>query len=114
MFRMYARRRPLGVDIVIRSTCIATFVLVGYGLVGSVRAGDATVPGEVTTPYPTLINLGVEWHIEGDDNENGRVAVRYRAVGESDWRVILSPSLPFVDLCQAVLEHYKARLRGLR
>jgi hypothetical protein len=59
--------------------------LLALGLLGAARAGDATIPGEVTTPYPTLINLGVEWQIEGDDNENGRVAVRYRAVGESDW-----------------------------
>src|SRR3954463_15153995 len=28
----------------------------------------ATVPGAVTTPYPTILNLAVEWKIEGDDN----------------------------------------------
>ena len=67
-----------------RSTWIAALALLG--LVGPAPGGDATVPGEVTTPYPTLINLGVEWQIEGDDNENGRVAVRFRAVGDSDWR----------------------------
>jgi hypothetical protein len=77
------RCRPPRDDTVTRRT---SFVLIAFvGLVGSAHAADATVPGEVTTPYPTLINLGIEWQIEGDDNENGRVAVRYRAVGEAGW-----------------------------
>jgi hypothetical protein len=50
------------------------------------RCADATTPGEVTTPHPTLINLGVEWRIDGDDNLNGVVTVRYRAAGETTWR----------------------------
>jgi len=49
-------------------------------------AGNATVPGEVTTPYPTIINLAVEWMIQGDDNLDGAVTVRFRAVGEEKWR----------------------------
>jgi len=39
---------------------------------------DDTVPGAITTPYPTLIHLAIEWEIKGDDNLNGRVDVRYR------------------------------------
>ena len=27
---------------------------------------------------PTLISLGFEWYIEGDDNHNARVEVQYR------------------------------------
>lgn len=50
------------------------------------RAGDATVAGEVQTPFPTITNLAVEWLIEGDDNENGRVEVHYRADGDTDWQ----------------------------
>ncbi|MBM4039903.1 MAG: right-handed parallel beta-helix repeat-containing protein [Planctomycetes bacterium] len=50
------------------------------------RAEDATRPGEVTTPYPTLIHLAVEWHIEGDDNLNGVVSVRFRPIGDEKWR----------------------------
>ena len=50
------------------------------------RAEDATRPGEVTTPYPTLIHLAVEWLIEGDDNLNGAVTVRFRPIGEATWR----------------------------
>ena len=48
-------------------------------------AADATIPGEVTTPYPTLTNLAVEWAIQGDDNLNAAVTVRYRASGEEGW-----------------------------
>ncbi|MBN1673110.1 MAG: right-handed parallel beta-helix repeat-containing protein [Kiritimatiellae bacterium] len=40
----------------------------------------------MTTPYPTLENLSVEWAIEGDDNLNGVVAVRYREAGAAAWR----------------------------
>jgi len=48
-------------------------------------AQNATVAGEVTTPYPTIVSLSVEWMIEGGDNLNGRVEVQYRRVGESEW-----------------------------
>src|SRR5687768_3910713 len=46
----------------------------------------ATTLGEVTTPYPTIQNLAVEWKIEGDANLNGVVTVRYRAAGSDAWR----------------------------
>ncbi|MCX6622130.1 MAG: right-handed parallel beta-helix repeat-containing protein [Acidobacteria bacterium] len=49
-------------------------------------AQNATIPGEVTAPYPTITNLAVEWKIQGDDNLNGVVEVRYRRAGESAWR----------------------------
>jgi hypothetical protein len=65
---------------------VVALVLAWFVAVGAGRCADATTPGEVTTPYPTLINLGVEWAIDGDDNLNGVVTVRYRAVGESGWR----------------------------
>ena len=29
-------------------------------------AADSTRPGEITTPFPTLTNLAVEWQIEAD------------------------------------------------
>jgi len=52
-------------------------------------ADDVTTPGKVTTPYPTIINLAVEWHVTGDDNLNGRVSVRYRKAGGEKWRVAM-------------------------
>ncbi len=56
------------------------------GITGAVGASDATIPGAVSSPYPTLTNLSVEWLIEGDDNLNGAVEVRFRAAGEREWR----------------------------
>ena len=53
---------------------------------GAALAQNSTVAGEVSAPYPTIANLAVDWKIQGDDNLNGVVAVRYRAVGESKWR----------------------------
>jgi hypothetical protein len=34
---------------------------------------------------PTLVSLGFEWRIDGDDNRNARVAVSYRRKGERVW-----------------------------
>src|SRR5688572_6013578 len=41
--------------------------------------------GELVVEPPTLINLGFEWLIEGDDNRNAAVEVSYRKRGESAW-----------------------------
>ena len=35
---------------------------------------------------PTLINLGFDWAIEGDDNRNATVEVSYRKTGDAGWR----------------------------
>jgi len=51
-----------------------------------VFALDATIPGKVSTPYPTITNLAVEWLITGDDNLNGVVEVEYRMAGQQEWR----------------------------
>src|SRR3954465_1021129 len=49
--------------------------------------GDAQVtPGELVIEHPTLINLGFEWHIDGDANRNAAVEVSFRKQGETDWR----------------------------
>ena len=37
----------------------------------------------------TLINLGFEWFVDGDDNRNAAVAVSYRRVGEATWHTAL-------------------------
>ena len=49
-------------------------------------AENATVAGAVSTPYPTITNLAVEWRIEGDENLNGVVGVEYRMSGQEQWR----------------------------
>src|SRR5690349_16179459 len=48
-------------------------------------AQNTTVAGEVTTPYPTVTNLAIDWKIQGDDNLNGVVTVKFRRAGESAW-----------------------------
>jgi hypothetical protein len=49
-------------------------------------AALGVTPGELIVDPPTLINLGFEWLIEGDDNRNASVAVSYRGVGEAEWK----------------------------
>lgn len=36
--------------------------------------------------HPTLLNLGFEWSIRGDDNRNATVAVKFREAGQAAWR----------------------------
>ena len=48
--------------------------------------GSPTIPGNVTTPFPTIHNLAIEWQIEGDENLNGVVTVRFRQRGADQWR----------------------------
>ena len=45
-------------------------------------AGSAVTAGEFLVDPPTLINLGFEWFIEGDDNRNASVDVSYRKQGD--------------------------------
>ncbi|MBL7736201.1 MAG: right-handed parallel beta-helix repeat-containing protein [Chitinophagaceae bacterium] len=46
---------------------------------------DATTPGEISSPYPTIHNLAVEWMIDGDNNQNGQVKVFYKEKGADNW-----------------------------
>src|SRR5579872_5631879 len=49
-------------------------------------AQPATVSGEFTVEPPTLVSLGFEWKIAGDDNRNAKVEAAYRKKGETQWR----------------------------
>jgi hypothetical protein len=53
---------------------------------GAVEDRNKVMPGEFIIDYPTLINLGFEWLVEGDDNRNAQVAVSYRKKGETQWK----------------------------
>ena len=55
---------------------------------------NAVRAGELVIDPPTLINLGFEWLIEGDDNRNARVDVAYRRKGDNDWK----PAMPLLRL----------------
>ena len=61
---------------------------------GTEAPGNAVAAGELLIEPPTLINLGFEWSIEGDDNRNAAVKVAYRRQGETAW----SPALPLLRL----------------
>ena len=58
-------------------------------LAGSLVAQNATTSGAFTSEPPTLVSLGFEWRIAGDDNRNAKVEVQYRKSGESEWREAL-------------------------
>src|SRR5262245_24941236 len=68
--------------------------LISFGLlfllvISEARAAgleNRTRPGELFIDPPTLINLGFEWRIEGDDNRNAKVEVSYRKQGETQWK----------------------------
>jgi hypothetical protein len=49
-------------------------------------AADKAIAGEFITERSTLLSLGFEWRIEGDDNRNATVAVSYRKKGEPAWK----------------------------
>src|SRR5271156_652057 len=44
-----------------------------------------TVAGEFVVDVPTLVSLGFEWRISGDDNRNAHVDVTFRKKGEQQW-----------------------------
>jgi len=56
------------------------------GAISKPADANRTVPGDLSVEPSTLHCLGFEWNIEGDDNRNGRVEVRYRRPGEDAWR----------------------------
>jgi hypothetical protein len=51
-----------------------------------VLGADAVTPGKFIVERPTLICLGFEWQIAGDDNRNSIVTVSYRKAGDSTWK----------------------------
>jgi hypothetical protein len=59
--------------------------LIAAGLPLATMAGNGTTAGAIDIEPPTLINLAFDWHIEGDDNRNARVAVHYRKAGDPGW-----------------------------
>ncbi len=70
-------------------TKLAALVLLLVAHAPLARAADPTRAGEFLVDPPTLINLGFEWFIDGDDNRNATVAVTYRKAGDTPWRQAL-------------------------
>ena len=48
-------------------------------------AADKVTSQNFYVEPPTLISLGFEWQIDGDDNRNASVAVSWRKKGDRDW-----------------------------
>jgi len=71
----------------LKNVCYIGFVFFAnvFFLQLKVLAQNETIPGRITTPYPTIINLAVQWKIQGDDNQNGIVTVSFREKGKSTW-----------------------------
>src|SRR5580698_9703581 len=55
----------------------------------SLWAQNRTTSGEFTVEPATLVSLGFEWKISGDDNRNAKVESFYRKKGEQQWREAL-------------------------
>src|SRR5688572_5198734 len=49
-------------------------------------AADAVTPGKFVVERPTMICLGFEWQIAGDDDRDSMVEVSYRKAGENQWK----------------------------
>src|SRR5947207_3826268 len=68
---------------------LSTLVFVVLALIlaaPSLLAADRTISKDFFTEPPTLISLGFEWRIDGDDNRNATVAVSYRRKGDQAWK----------------------------
>src|ERR1700751_4503208 len=52
----------------------------------SASAQTTTTSGEFSVEPPTLVSLGFDWKISGDDNRNASVEVSYRKKGETAWK----------------------------
>src|SRR5437899_7699907 len=50
------------------------------------HAQATTTAGELTVEPPTLLSIGFDWKITGDDNRNASVDVSYKKKGETAWK----------------------------
>ena len=50
-------------------------------------ADDRVTAGAASVEPPTLISLGLDFSIEGDDNRNAAVTLEYRQAGATEWHV---------------------------
>src|SRR3954463_10818049 len=60
-------------------------VLALIAVAPTVRAANGVTPGQFVIEPATLICLGFEWDLTGDDNRNATVEVSYRVSGQTTW-----------------------------
>src|SRR5579862_9913367 len=61
----------------------AAFLVASFS---TAAAAGKVIAKDFYTERPTLISLGFEWNIDGDDNRNSNVAVSYRKKGDQAWK----------------------------
>ena len=71
-------------------TTLCLILLMAPGL----RAENGVRAGQFVVEPPTLICLGFEWEISGDDNRNATVEVEYRRPGQGAWK----PAMPLLRM----------------
>ena len=64
--------------------------LLPFFLLTTLHASDSTIPGEITTPFPTITNLAVEWQVDGDNDLDATCEIKFRQVGANEWRNCMS------------------------
>jgi hypothetical protein len=65
---------------------LASFLIAACQLAA---AGNAVQPGRLNVEPATLICLGFDWPITGDENRNAAVEARYRKAGDTAWKEAL-------------------------
>jgi hypothetical protein len=55
-------------------------------LASRAHAQNKTTTGDFSVEPPTLLSLGFDWKIAGDDNRNASVDVSYRKKGDAAWK----------------------------
>jgi hypothetical protein len=61
-------------------------LLAAPALAQAPKPKNAVTAGAFHVERPTLISLGFDWRIAGDDNRNARVEVAYRKKGDTAWK----------------------------
>lgn len=71
-----------------KTACYMTLAVTVAATFGTVPglAEDAVRPGEFVIERPTLICLGFQWYTSGDDNKNAKGTVKFRRVGDAEWK----------------------------
>ena len=64
----------------------AVGMLAGPALAQNAKPQNSVVAGAFHVERPTLISLGFDWRITGDDNRNAKVEVAYRKKGDTPWK----------------------------
>jgi hypothetical protein len=54
--------------------------------VAACLAQTETIPGKATSESPTFENLSISWPIQGDQNSDSQVAVRFKTKFDTEWK----------------------------